>query len=105
MWTILRTPALRAASASRTVPTTLTLESNCASSTERLTEICAARWKITSGWVSANNAEQIGVDDVGLGELVGVVPLRADDVGAAARAEVVDADDGVTVRQQAIYQR
>ncbi|KMO81823.1 hypothetical protein MOBUDSM44075_00390 [Mycolicibacterium obuense] len=37
--TTLRTPASRAASARRTVPTTLTLESNTGSVTERLTEI------------------------------------------------------------------
>ena len=84
MWTILRTPALRAASASRTVPTTLTLESNCGSSTERVTEIWAARWKTTSGLVSAEQPDQIGVDDVGLDELEVVVAFGLTQVGAVA---------------------
>src|SRR5258708_6094934 len=53
--TTLRTPARRAASARRTVPTTLTVESNCGSSTERVTEIWAAKWKTTSGFASASS--------------------------------------------------
>src|ERR1700694_2815408 len=52
--TTLRTPARRAASASRTVPTTLTDASSCGSATERRTSICAARWNTTSGWLSAS---------------------------------------------------
>ena len=49
--------------------------------------------------------DQVGVDDVGLGELEVGVTLRRADVLAAPRTEVVDADDAVPVRQQAIYQR
>ena len=48
---------------------------------------------------------QVGLDDVGLDELEVVVALGRCEVLAAPRAEVVDPDDRVTVRQQAIYQR
>src|SRR6478609_3767883 len=51
----LRTPACRAASASRTVPTTLTIESNWGSATEWRTSIWAARWNTTSGRVSVSS--------------------------------------------------
>jgi hypothetical protein len=49
--------------------------------------------------------DEVGADDVGLGELEAVVPLRRDDVLAAAGAQIVDADNAVAVRQQAVYQR
>jgi hypothetical protein len=42
-------------------------------------------------------ADQIGVDDVGLDELESVVTFGGPDVGAAPRAQVVDADDAVPV--------
>ena len=57
------------------------------------------------GFGVGEQPDQVGVDDVGLGELeVGVAFGRAE-VLAAPGAEVVDADDGVPVREQAIYQR
>ena len=43
--------------------------------------------------------DQVGVHDVGLGELETVVPLGLRNVLAAPRAEVVDADDAVPVRK------
>src|SRR6201993_4589717 len=54
--TTLRPPVDRAASASRTVPMTLTEASNCGSATERRTSICAARWNTTSGRCSSRMA-------------------------------------------------
>src|SRR5271168_1031514 len=54
--TTLRTPVRRAASASRTVPMTLTEASNCGSATECRTSIWAAKWKTTSGRCSSRMA-------------------------------------------------
>src|SRR5579884_1422065 len=56
VFTILRTPVRRAASASRMVPTTLTDASNSGLATECRTSICAARWNTTSGRCSAKMA-------------------------------------------------
>ena len=49
--------------------------------------------------------DEVGVDDVGLDELEVGVPVGLTEVGAAARAEVVEADDGVSVGQKAVDQR
>ena len=49
--------------------------------------------------------DEVGVDDVGLDELEVGLLLGFVEVGAAARAEVIDASDGVTVCQKAINQR
>src|ERR1700737_4317262 len=56
--TTLRTPVCLAASASRTVPTTLIVVSTCGSATEWRTSIWAARWKTTSGLVSASRPKR-----------------------------------------------
>jgi hypothetical protein len=50
-------------------------------------------------------ADQIRVHNVGGGQLEPGLLLCRVEVGHAAGAQVVDADDGVAVRQQAIYQR
>jgi len=49
--------------------------------------------------------DQVGVDDVGLGELEVVAAFGRAQVLAATGAEVVEADDGMSIRQEAIYQR
>ena len=49
--------------------------------------------------------DQVGVDDVGLDELEVAMLLGAVEVRTAAGAEVVDADNGVSVCEQAVYQR
>src|SRR4051795_13500500 len=49
-------PCSRAASSTWSVPTTLTSASKSGRSTDTRTSICAARWKQTSGWTSANRA-------------------------------------------------
>src|SRR6201996_1783598 len=59
--TILRTPARRAASASRTVPMTLTEASNCGSATECRTSIWAAKWNTTSGRCSSTMVSRSAV--------------------------------------------
>ena len=53
----------------------------------------------------AEQRDQVGVDDVGLDELEVGMSLGAVEVRAAPGAEVVDADDGVSVCEQAVYQR
>ena len=53
----------------------------------------------------ANERDQVGVDDVGPDEReIGMLP-RAVEVRAAPGAEVVDADNGMSVCEQAVYQR
>ena len=49
--------------------------------------------------------DQVRVNDVGLGEVELRGPLRLAEVLAAPRAEVVDAEHRVAVREQAVYQR
>ena len=53
----------------------------------------------------ANERDQVGVDDIGLDELEVGMLLGAVEVRAAPGAEVVDADNGMSVCEQAVYQR
>ena len=87
------------------MPTTLTLESNCGSSTEWRDRDLGGEVEDHLRLGVGEQPDQVGVDDVGLGELEVVVTFGLAEVLAAPRAEVVDADDGVSVRQQAVYQR
>ena len=87
------------------MPTTLTVESNCGSTTDWLDRDLRRQVEDDLGLGIGEQGHQIGVDDVGLRELERRLPLGRTDVRAAARAEVIDADDVVAVRQQPVYQR
>jgi hypothetical protein len=53
----------------------------------------------------AEQPDQVGIDDVALDELEMSTPLGPAEVLASPGAEVVHADDGVSVREEAVYQR
>ena len=101
----MRTPARRAASASRTVPDDVDRGVELRVVDRATDAICAARWKTPRAGVG-EQADQIGVDDVGLDELEPVVTLGARSM-LALRPELRSStpDDGVPVGQQAVDQR
>ena len=101
----LRTPPRRAASASRTVPMTLTPASNAGPSTEWRTSICAARWNTTSGRVSPSRPIRSASTMSALTNSKSGCCWALVEVRTAAGTEVVDADDGMPVCEQAVYQR
>ena len=100
--TTLRTPVLRAASASRTVPITLTDASNCGLATERRTSICAAKWNTTSGPVLVEDRVQIRGHDVRLDEDVRGIVGQMLEVGRATGREIVQSHHRVAVGQQTV---
>ena len=57
------------------------------------------------GLVLLEQADQIGAGDVRLDELEPVVGAGLGEVLGAAPAQIVEPDDGVAVREQAIHQR